>query len=197
MKDDGFNDFFKTHKITPKLKHLRLVFVGNQLNKTSLENFGSYLKNSNLDSFGINLYANSIQPDGAKYLADGLEGAKIKDLDIDLYFNNITEVGTEALCQKIALIPNLEKLSLNFDFNYIKNEGGKEIGQMLKKLPQLEELHIGVASKNFGYLGFKSVVDGMATQKKVKSLTLRCGVNRVGVNGASIVNKMLEGFHEL
>lgn len=68
---------------------------------------------------------------------------------------------------------------------------------MLKKLPQLQELHIGVASKNFGYLGFKAVVDGMASQKKVRSLTLRCGVNRVGINGAGIVNKMLEGMQEL
>lgn len=107
IKDEGFRDFFQTHKITPNLKHLRLVLVGNQLNTSSLENFGTYLKNSDLDSFGINLYANSIQAAGAKYLAEGLEGAKIKDLDIDLYFNNVTEVGTEAICQKVALIPNL------------------------------------------------------------------------------------------
>ena len=83
------------------------------------------------------------------------------------------------------------------DFNYIKNEGAKEVGQMLKKLPQLDELHIGVASKNFGYLGFKSLVDGMSAQKSLSALTFRCGVNRVGINGASIVNKMLEGMQEL
>lgn len=68
---------------------------------------------------------------------------------------------------------------------------------MLKKLPSLDQLHIGVASKNFGYLGFKSLVDGMSSQKNVKALTLRCGVNRVGINGASIVNKMLEGMTNL
>lgn len=65
------------------------------------------------------------------------------------------------------------------------------MGQMIKKLPPLEQLHIGVASKNFGYLGFKSLIDGMSSQKSLSALTLRCGVNRVGVNGASIVNKML------
>jgi hypothetical protein len=68
---------------------------------------------------------------------------------------------------------------------------------MLKKLPQLSELHIGVASKNFGYLGFKSLIDGMSAQKEVKTLTLRCGVNRVGINGAGIVNKMLIGMQNL
>jgi hypothetical protein len=41
------------------------------------------------------------------------------------------------------------------DFNYIKNEGGKEVGKMIPQLRKLKALHIGVASKNFGYLGFK------------------------------------------
>ena len=49
-------------------------------------------------------------------------------------------------------------MELNFDFNYIKNEGGKYIGNMLKNLRKLESLNIGVASKNFGYLGFKSLI---------------------------------------
>jgi hypothetical protein len=41
------------------------------------------------------------------------------------------------------------------------------------------------------------LIDGLGTQKKVKKLTLRCGVNRVGYNGAGIVSKMLEGMTEL
>lgn len=110
---------------------------------------------------------------------------------MDLYFNNITEVGTKDLAESIANIQTLEHLALNLDFNYIKNEGAKDVGEMFKKLPQLKEINVGVASKNFGYLGFKSLVDGLSSQKKVKTLTLRCGVNRVGINGALIVNKML------
>lgn len=55
----------------------------------------------------------------------------------------------------------LEALRLNFDFNYIKNEGGKAIGKMLPQLKNLKELDLGVASKNFGYLGFKDIVKGM------------------------------------
>lgn len=31
----------------------------------------------------------------------------------------------------------------------------------------------------------------------MRSLRLRCGINRVGVNGAGIVNKMLEGMQNL
>lgn len=68
---------------------------------------------------------------------------------------------------------------------------------MFKNLPQLNSIQIGVASKNFGYLGFKSFIDGLSTQKSLRSLRLRCGINRVGINGAGIVNKMLEGMQNL
>lgn len=56
---------------------------------------------------------------------------------------------------------------------------------------------MGVASKNFGYLGFKSVIDGMKTQTGLKKLILRCGVNRVGINGANIVKDMLANMPNL
>jgi len=68
---------------------------------------------------------------------------------------------------------------------------------MLEKVKNLKELDIGVASKNFGYLGFKSVIDGMKTQTGLRKLSLRCGVNRVGINGANIVKEMLEGMPHL
>jgi hypothetical protein len=55
---------------------------------------------------------------------------------------------------------------------------------MLMKLNQLGQLEIGVASKNFGYLGFKAIVDGMKHLTNLSKLTLRCGINRVGYNGA-------------
>ena len=59
-------------------------------------------------------------------------------------------------------------------------------------MKNLSELEIGVASKNFGYLGFKSMIDGMKHLTNLKKLTLRCGINRVGINGAQIVNEMLD-----
>ena len=81
----------------------------------------------------------------------------------------------------------LKELGLNLDFNYIKNEGGKAVGTMLSKLTNLQKVDLGVASKNFGYLGFKHVIDGLKTLTNLDSLSLRCGVNRVGINGAEIV----------
>jgi hypothetical protein len=50
---------------------------------------------------------------------------------------------------------------LNLDFNYIKNEGAQSVGAMLTKLRKLKVLEIGVASKNFGFLGFKHIIYGL------------------------------------
>jgi len=51
-------------------------------------------------------------------------------------------------------------------------------------MTNLESLNLGVASKNFGYLGFKDVIKGLEQLTQLKRLTLRCGINRVGYNGA-------------
>jgi hypothetical protein len=40
---------------------------------------------------------NSIRTEGATHLSEGLSSLKVKSLDVDLYFNNITEVGTKIL----------------------------------------------------------------------------------------------------
>ena len=68
---------------------------------------------------------------------------------------------------------------------------------MIKKLTNLKELHIGVASKNFGYLGFKDIVKGMNERTDLEVLSFRSGINRVGVNGASSLAEMLEKMTKL
>jgi hypothetical protein len=52
-------------------------------------------------------------------------------LHVDLYFNNITEIGTENITLAVQNLKSLKHLELNLDFNYIKNEGGKAVGKML------------------------------------------------------------------
>ena len=111
---------------------------------------------------------------------------KLKQLSLDLYFNNITEVGTEAISKSILEVnnPELRSLNYNLDFNYIKNEGGKAVGKTLSQMTNLRSLTIGVASKNFGYLGFKHVVNGIGHLTNLEELSLKCGINRVGPTGA-------------
>lgn len=144
---------------------MKLVLIGNQLNSTVFSKFDSYLDQNNLEEFGLNLYANNIQAEGAQFIAKAIKNRNFKHFELDLYFNNVTEVGTKDLAESISTNQKLESLSLNLDFNYIKNEGGKELGTMFKQLPQLNSIQIGVASKNFGYLGFKSLIDGLSSQK--------------------------------
>jgi hypothetical protein len=61
----------------------------------------------------------------------------------------------------------------------------------------LDTLHLGVASKNFGYLGFKYIVNGLAHLSQLKELSFRCGVNRVGANGAEITRDLLYKLRNL
>jgi len=58
-------------------------------------------------------------------------------------------------------------------------------------MTSLKSLNLGVASKNFGYLGFKQLVNGMSKLTDLEELSFKCGVNRVGVNGADITRDLL------
>lgn len=109
----------------------------------------------------LNFYANKLGEEGAKIISEAILSQKaLNELTLDLYFNNITETGTQFITQSVASINNdhLKYVNLNFDFNYIKNDGGKSIGKLLPQLKSVESLHIGVASKNFGYLGYKYII---------------------------------------
>lgn len=51
-------------------------------------------------------------------------------------------------------------------------------------MTNLKKLYIGVASKNFGYLGFKYLVNGLSRLTDLEDFSFKCGVNRVGGGGA-------------
>jgi hypothetical protein len=50
----------------------------------------------------------------------------------------------------------------------MKNDGAKAVGVLLGQLNEVESLHLGVASKNFGYLGFKYIVNGLKKLTQLK-----------------------------
>jgi hypothetical protein len=58
-------------------------------------------------------------------------------------------------------------------------------------MPNLKKLNLGVASKNFGYLGFKQLINGMSRLTDLEEFNFRCGVNRVGAGGAEITKDLL------
>jgi len=51
-------------------------------------------------------------------------------------------------------------------------------------MQNLRVLSLGMASKNFGYLGFKQLVNGVSQLTNLEDLSFRCGINRVGGGGA-------------
>jgi hypothetical protein len=58
-------------------------------------------------------------------------------------------------------------------------------------MTNLRKLNLGVASKNFGYLGFKQLINGMSQLTDLEEFSFRCGVNRVGAGGAEITKDLL------
>lgn len=74
-------------------------------------------------------------------------------------------------------------MKLNLEFNYINNEGGEYLSAALKQLTQLKTLHINVATKNFGYNGFKAITDGLQSLVNLEELFIHCGVNKIGPQG--------------
>ncbi len=137
---------------------------------------------------------------GAEVVAESILSQKgLRELNLDFYFNNITENGTEAVSKSILEInhPELKTLNLNLDFNYIKNEGGKALGKALSKMTNLRSLSLGVASKNFGYLGFKYIINGLSSLVDLEEFSLRCGINRVGANGAEVTRDLVRKMKNL
>lgn len=191
--DSVIDDYLRFSRLGERLESYSLVLIGNGLTAGSIGYLETHLSRANLKSLDLNFYANKLGPSGAELVAKSLKTQKhLKQLSVDLYFNNITEVGTQAICTSIDEVKSeLDSLFLNLDFNYIKNEGAKAVGTLVSHLQNLNSLHLGVASKNFGYLGFKYIVNGLTHLSQLKELTFRCGINRVGANGAEITRDLL------
>jgi hypothetical protein len=188
------DDYLRFGRLSERLESYSLVLIGNHITNSSLGYLKTHLSRANLKELELNFYANKLGAEGAEIIADAIETQKeLRVLSLDLYFNNITEVGTEILSKSILNInnPELKSLAYNLDFNYIKNEGAKAVGTTLSKMTNLRTLHLGVASKNFGYIGFKHIVNGLSALTDLEDFSFKCGVNRVGPNGAEITRDLI------
>ena len=85
---------------------------------------------------------------------------------------------------------NLTRLHLGLEFNYIENEGGVIliliyqqifVADMLGNLTLIEDLHLNLATKNFGYIGYEAVLLKLHKLSKLQRLNLIIGVNKCGV----------------
>ena len=71
------------------------------------------------------------------------------------------------------------------------------MGKTLSEMKQLKSLSLGVASKNFGYLGFKYIVNGLNHLTELEEFSFKCGVNRVGPGGAELTRDALKKMPKL
>lgn len=166
VKNDSVLDsYLRFGRLGERLESYSLVLIGNSLTENSIGFLETHLSRANLKKLDLNFYSNKLGAAGAEIVSKSILSQKNLDqLSLDFYFNNITEVGTEALCENILKInhENLKTFYFNLDFNYIKNEGAQAVGNMLSQMTNLKSLHLGVASKNFAYLGFKKLVNGLS-----------------------------------
>jgi hypothetical protein len=69
--------------------------IGNGFSVQAFEYLETHLSRANLKSLELNLYSNKIGAEGAEIVSKALKTQKnLNYLSLDLYFNNITEVGT-------------------------------------------------------------------------------------------------------
>jgi hypothetical protein len=68
--------------------------IGNSLTNNSLGFLKTHLDRAVLKELDLNFYANKLGIEGAELVANAIKKQTLlTDLSIDMYFNNITEVG--------------------------------------------------------------------------------------------------------
>lgn len=100
--------------------------VGSKVGPKESEILGTFIAHlPKLDDLVVNLYANKIQSDGASHLASGLFHQKqLTKFQLELFFNNVSAVGTESITGAVSGMTKLEDLKFSLEFNYITDEGG-------------------------------------------------------------------------
>ncbi|EGR30670.1 isoleucyl-tRNA synthetase, putative [Ichthyophthirius multifiliis] len=165
------------------LRKLNLILISNEITSVGAQKLAQAVqKIQSLNTLQVSLYANKLGAEGAQQISE-IMLPQLQNFHLDLYFNNITDIGARSLSNKLINMQNLTELKLNLDFNYILNEGGQYIGESLKKLTSLKALNLGVATKNFGTSGFEHIANGISNLVNLEELRLACGVNKLGPFG--------------
>lgn len=93
--DTVIDDYLRFGRLGEHLESYSIVLIGNSLSNNSLGFLKTHLSRANLKELDLNFYANKLGIEGAQLVADALLTQKsLTTLGVDLYFNNITSVGT-------------------------------------------------------------------------------------------------------
>ncbi len=97
IQSSDVDAFFVHHRPSAELTSLHLILIGNELTPNAIAHLPEHLATMpQLQSLQLNFYANKLGSDGMTVLSSALKPHSItlKSLQLDLYFNNITETGT-------------------------------------------------------------------------------------------------------
>ena len=89
------DDYLRYGRLGENLESYSLVLIGNDLTNNSLGYLKTHLSRANLKELDLNFYANKLGAEGAETIADAILSQKnLDELSLDVYFNNVTEIGT-------------------------------------------------------------------------------------------------------
>ncbi len=93
--DSVLEDYLKYARLGSRLESYSISLLGNSLTEKSIEYLNTHLGRANLKRLDLNFYANKLGAAGAERVSKALlTQTNLEYLSLDLYLNNITEVGT-------------------------------------------------------------------------------------------------------
>jgi hypothetical protein len=175
----------------PKLVSLKLG--DNGLDDKWMKRFEPVLEQCH-DLAELNLNSNEIGPEGAKILANVLQGSNF--IRLHLFGNNIGAEGAKYIAQVLAQCPNLAELILSM--NNIGDEGASYIANALVQSVQCPKLAtLDLSSNNISDEGAKSF-EKVLCNAQCSSLTdLNLDHNNISEEAAKRLKEKLSQSHNL
>ena len=167
-------------------KSLRRVnFSNNALDDSALKILCSGLADSNVSV--VDLSANDISAEGAKYLASLLRKKNCALIELNLGYNRLNSEGIQHLAK--ALETNTSLKTLHVERNNLDNQASKAIGAILSQNKSLLRLNASRAlfDKSEGY---DQIANGLRANTTLQSIRLhRC---KLGPDGARAIAAALK-----
>ncbi|CAJ1377613.1 unnamed protein product, partial [Effrenium voratum] len=127
----------------------------------------------------------SLGPDGARNLADGLQGlVQLQQLTLNVERNGIGSDGARGLADGLQGLAQLQQLTLNLNWNGIGSDGARGLADGLQGLVQLQQLTLNLRKNEIGLDVARGLADGLQGLVQLQQLTLILHENKIGSDGA-------------
>jgi len=141
----------------------------------------------------LNLNSNVIGPEGAKILANVLQGNNFSRLEI--FGNNIGAEGAAYIAQVLAQCPNFVELKLSM--NNIGDEGASKIAEALRNTQYLKLASLCLGANNIGNEGASKIAEALCNAQCPSLTNLNLSHNNISDEGAKSLKEKLSPYHNL